>query len=328
MAEHAGRLSTRMSLLEELLHEADTQAARAGSARIGAPQVEAALAARERRSDRLRDRLQQQFMERALLVETDTARVGQVNGLAIADLGDFRFGFPVRITATARLGEDRVLDVERESALGQPLHSKGVLILSSYLAARYAPSAPLALAASLVFEQSYAPVEGDSASLAELCALLSALARVPLNQGLAVTGSVNQSGGVQAVGAINEKVEGFYRLCRARGLTGAQGVVIPAANLPHLMLRAEVVAAVREGSFHLWCVEHVDEAVGLLSGVAAGEPDGAGGFAPDSFNGRVAQRLEQLSVARQSYALGQHPKLRKARHRAPVAVLHLGGGSQ
>lgn len=324
LAGHAGRLSTRMSLLEELLHEADNAAARAGAACIGAVQVEGALAAREHRSDRLRDRLQQQIMERTLLVDTEGTRVGQVNGLAIADLGDFRFGHPVRITATARLGEDRVLDVERESALGQPLHSKGVLILSSYLAARHAPSSPLSLAASLVFEQSYGPVEGDSASLAELCALLSALARVPLRQALAVTGSVNQFGGVQAVGAVNEKVEGFYRLCRARGLTGAQGVVIPAANLPHLMLRAEVVDAVREGNFHVWCVEHVDDAIGLLSGVPAGAGDAAGCFAPDSFNGRVTQRLEQLSLARQSFALGQHPKLRRARHRPPVAVIHLG----
>lgn len=324
LAGHAGRLSTHMSSLEELLHEADTAAARDGADRVGAKQVEAAIAARERRSDRLRDRLQQQVMERTLLVDTEGTHVGQVNGLAVADLGDFRFGHPVRITATARLGEERVLDVERESALGQPLHSKGVLILSSYLAARYSPSAPLSLAASLVFEQSYAPVEGDSASLAELCALLSALARVPLKQGIAMTGSVNQFGGVQAVGAINEKVEGFYRLCRARGLTGGQGVVIPAANLPHLMLHAEVVEAVRAGRFHVWCVEHVDEGMVLLSSVPAGAADGAGHFPADSFNGRVAQRLEQLSVARQSFALGQHPKLRKARHRPPVTILHPG----
>ena len=323
LAGHAGRLSTRMSLLEELLHEADTAASRGGAACIGAAEIEAAVAAREHRSDRMRDHLHQQFMERTLLLETDGAQVGQVNGLAVTDLGDFRFGHPVRITATARIGEERVLDVERESALGQPLHSKGVLILSSYLAARYAPTAPLSLAASLVFEQSYGPVEGDSASLAELCALLSALARAPLKQGLAVTGSVNQFGGVQAVGAINEKVEGFYHLCRARGLTGAQGVVIPAANLPHLMLRAEVVEAVGAGQFHVWCVEHVDDAIGLLSSVPAGTADSAGCFAPDSLNGRVAQRLEQLSAARQSFALGQHPKLRKAHHRPPVAVIHL-----
>lgn len=327
LAGHAGRLSTQMSLLEELLQEADTAAARTGAPCIGAVQVETAVTAREHRSDRLRDRLKQRFVERTLLVDTESMQVGQVNGLAVADLGDFRFGYPVRITATARLGEERVLDVERESALGQPLHSKGVLILSSYLAARYVPSAPLSLAASLVFEQSYALVEGDSASLAELCALLSALGRVPLNQALAVTGSVNQFGAVQAVGAINEKVEGFYGLCRARGLTGAQGVVVPAANLPHLMLRAEIVNAVREGNFHVWCVEHVDEATSLLSGVPAGAADSAGCFAADSLNGRVAQRLEQLSVARQSFALGQHPKLRKARHRPPVAVIHLGTDS-
>lgn len=321
LAGHAARLSTQASLLEELLQEADTAAARAGVDRIATAHVEAALAARERRSDRLRDRLQQQMLEQTLLVATEGTQVGQVNGLAVTDLVDFRFGHPLRITATARLGEEKVIDIERESALGQPLHSKGVLILSAYLAARYAPSAPLSLAASLVFEQSYGPVEGDSASLAELCALLSALARVPLRQALAVTGSVNQFGAVQAVGAVNDKVEGFFALCLARGLTGEQGVVVPAANLPHLMLRPELVKAVREGRFHVWAVSHVDEPIALLSALPAGLADAAGHFAPGSFNGQVAERLEQLSLARQSFGLGQPPRLRKARRKTSVTIL-------
>jgi len=165
----------------------------------------------------------------------------------VVDLVDFRFAHPVRITATARIGEGDVIDIERESELGGPLHSKGVMILSSFLGARYAHSVPLSLAASLVFEQSYGPVEGDSASLAELCALLSVLSGVPILQSLAVTGSVNQHGRVQAVGGVNEKIEGFFDVCAARGLTGAQGVVIPAGNVKHLMLREDVVAAAREG---------------------------------------------------------------------------------
>ena len=326
LSGHAARLSTRTSLLEELLHEADTAAARAGTPRIAAAQVEAALAAREHRSDRLRDRVQQETLERTLLVATEGMQVGQVNGLAVTDLEDFRFGHPVRITATARLGDEKVVDVEREAALGQPLHSKGVLILSSYLAARYAPSTPLSLAASLVFEQSYGPVEGDSASLAELCALLSALARVPLKQAVAVTGSVNQFGVVQAVGGVNEKVEGFFGLCHARGLTGEQGVVIPAANLPHLMLRAEVVQAVREGLFQVWAVGHVDEALALVSGLPAGAADAAGHFAPGTFNALVTERLEQLSQARQSFGTGQHPRLRKPHHKPSITIVRSGSG--
>jgi predicted ATP-dependent protease len=317
---HAARLSTETSLLEELLHEADTHAARDGSARITRAHIEAALAAREHRSDRLRQRLRTETLENTLLIATTGLQVGQVNGLAVTDLVDYRFGHPIRITATARLGDDKVVDIEREAALGQPLHSKGVLILSSYLAARYAASVPLAISASLVFEQSYGPVEGDSASLAELCALLSALGRVPVRQSLAVTGSVNQFGGVQAIGAVNEKVEGFFDLCQARGLTGEQGVLIPATNIPHLMLRQDVVQAVAEGKFHVCPVATVDEALALLSGLPAGSEDASGQWTPDSFNHRVAQRVEQLSLARQTYGIGQRPRLRKPRHPAPLGT--------
>jgi len=321
MAGHAGRLSTHASLLEELLHEADTHAARAGSAVVTRSHVEAALADREQRSDRLRDRLREQVLEDTLVIPTTGTQVGQLNGLAVTDLVDFSFGHPLRITATARLGEDKVVDIERESALGQPLHSKGVLILSSYLGARYAPSTPLSLSASLVFEQSYGPVEGDSASLAELCTLLSALGRVPLRQGLAVTGSVDQFGRVQAIGGVNEKIEGFFDICRARGLTGEQGVLIPSANVPHLILRHDVVQAVAEGRFHVCAVSDVDEALALLSGLSAGSVDASGRWTPDSFNERVAVRLEQLSLARQTFGTGQRTRLRKPR-RHPGPPLH------
>lgn len=320
LAGRADRLSTRTQLLEELLHEANTQARRAARSRISRADVEQALAAGDQRRDRLRDRMQEGMLEKTLLIATDGAQVGQVNGLAVVDLGDFRFGRPLRITATARLGDDKLVDIERESALGQPLHSKGVLILSAFLGARYAAHVPLAFSASLVFEQSYGPVEGDSASLAELCALLSALGRVPVRQSLAVTGSLDQLGGVQPVGAVNEKVEGFFDACRLRGLSGTQGVLVPAANVPHLMLRQDVVAAVAEGRFHIYPVHDVDEALTLLSGLPAGRLDTAGAWEPGSFNHAVTTRLEQLSLARQAYGIGQRPRLRKARRRTGFQV--------
>lgn len=326
LAGRADRLSTRTRLFEEVLHEADTQARRAGRGRVTRDDVQAALAAREQRCDRLRDRMQQEVREENLLIATDGVQVGQVNGLAVVDLGDFRFGHPLRITATARLGEDKLVDIERESALGQPLHSKGVLILSACLGARYAVNAPLSFAASLVFEQSYGPVEGDSASLAELCALLSALGRVPVRQSLAVTGSINQFGVVQAVGAVNEKVEGFFDVCRARGLTGTQGVLIPAANASHLMLRPDVVEAAGAGRFHIHPVHDVDEALFRLSGLPAGRADAAGAWEPGSFNHAVALRLEQLWLARQAYGIGQRPRTRKARRRVAIP-LHVTGAA-
>jgi predicted ATP-dependent protease len=212
------------------------------------------------------------------------------------------FAHPVRITATARIGEGDVIDIERESELGGSIHSKGVMILSAFLAARYARSLPLSLSASLVFEQSYGPVEGDSASLAELCALLSALASVPIRQSLAITGSVNQYGRVQPIGGVNEKIEGFFDICKARGLTGEQGVVIPQSNVKHLMLREDVVAVCVAGKFHVYAVEDVDQAVELLTGVPAGEPDAQGLVPEGTINYLVATQLAELTALRQAYA--------------------------
>jgi predicted ATP-dependent protease len=277
--------------------------------------VAQALANREHRGDRLRDYLREQVLQDGLVIATGGAHAGQVNGLAVFQVGEALFGRPLRVTATARLGDDKVVDIERESALGQPLHSKGVLILSSFLEARYAGSTPLSFAGSLVFEQSYWPVEGDSASLAELSALLSALARVPLRQNLGVTGAVDQHGGVQAIGGVNEKIEGFFDLCRARGLTGDQGVLVPAANVRHLMLREDLVEAVAAERFHVYPVSDVDEALALLSGVPAGTQDAAGQWPAGSFNARVAARLEQLSQARQAYGIGQRARLRRPRRK-------------
>jgi predicted ATP-dependent protease len=245
--------------------------------------------------------------------------VGQVNALAVAELGEFRFAHPMRITATVRLGDGHVIDIEREATLGGPIHSKGVMILAAYLGARYAQALPLSLGASLVFEQSYQTIEGDSASLAELCALLSALAELPLAQSLAATGSVNQFGRVQAVGGVNEKIEGFFDICQARGLTGTQGVLVPKANVQHLMLRDDVVAAAREGRFHIHAVDEVDEAMSLLTGVAAGVADVHGRLPEGSVNQRVAWRLTHLSELRRAFETGEPrpwPQAAKRRRRA------------
>jgi predicted ATP-dependent protease len=310
LAEDAQRLSTRTGTYLELLHESDAHARRAGRATVARADVVQALDMRARRTDRLRDELHEALRRELLLVSTAGAQVGQVNGLVCTELGELRFAYPVRVTATARLGDGELLDIERESTLGGPLHSKGVMILSAFLAQRFAQELPLSLAASLVFEQSYGPVEGDSASLAELCALLSVLAVLPVRQSVAVTGSINQFGQVQAVGGIHEKIEGFFELCRARGLQPGQGVVIPRTNVQHLMLREDVVAAVRAGTFHVWAVDSVDQAIELLTGIPAGSPDAKGQVPVGSVNHRVATQLTRLSLVRQAWgALGEgiHP---------------------
>lgn len=308
MAEDAGKLSTSTRGLHELLHEADLMAMRASRTLITREDIAQALAARIRRADRLRGTLHDAVLDETLVIASSGAQVGQVNGLAVHELGEFRFGQPVRITATARLGDGDLVDIERESALGQPLHSKGVLILASFLRSRYAQDLPFSMSASLVFEQSYGPVEGDSASLAELCALVSVLADVPVRQCLAVTGSIDQAGAVQAIGGVNEKIEGFFDVCRARGLTGEQGVLIPRANIRHLMLREDVVDAAARGLFHVHAVGDVDEALELLTGRPAGQRDSTGRLPQASVNQLVTARLARMSRNRQSFATGQPPQ--------------------
>jgi predicted ATP-dependent protease len=286
----------------DLLQEADHWAAKGGRDTVGREDVEQAIAAQIRRVDRVRGRYQEEILRDNLLISVVDGRIGQVNGLAVIALDDFMFAHPVRITATARVGEGNVIDIEREAELGGAIHSKGVMILSAFLGARYARNVPLSLSASLVFEQSYGPVEGDSASLAELCALLSDLASMPVRQALAVTGSVNQFGDVQAIGAVNEKIEGFFDICRARGLTGDQGVLIPAANVKHLMLRQDVVQACAEGRFGIYAVKNVDEAIELLTGVPAGEANEEGMVPEGTINFLVAAQLAELSAVRQAFA--------------------------
>jgi predicted ATP-dependent protease len=311
------RVSIEMAPLTDLLVEADHFAAASGAAATTAADVQRAIEAQERRADRVRGRVREEMLRGTLLVATEGERAGQVNGLSVAQLGGFAFGMPARITASVRYGHGMVIDIERESDLGGPIHSKGVLILSGYLAGRYVPGRPLSLTASLVFEQSYAGVEGDSASSAELYALLSALADVPVRQSLAVTGSVNQHGDVQAVGGVNEKVEGFFDLCRARGLTGRQGVLVPAANVPHLVLREDVMTALAAGTFHLYAIETIDQGLEVLTGMPAGERDALGRFPAGSLNARIEARLAALAERGEAMPPQRRSKGRPVRRGRP-----------
>lgn len=302
LAGASDKLTASRRLMVDLLQEADYWAGKSGRDIVAKEDVEAAIQAQVHRVDRLRGRLQEEILRDDLMISVAGTHISQVNGLAVIHLDDFAFAHPVRITATVRVGEGEVIDIERESELGGAIHSKGVMILASFLGARYARNVPLSLSASLVFEQTYGSVEGDSASLAELCALLSDLAGVAIRQSLAITGSVNQFGDVQAIGAVNEKIEGFFDICQARGLTGEQGVLIPVANTKHLMLRQDVVQACAEGKFHVYAVKSVDEAMELLTGVEAGEADENGLVPEGSINYRVATQLVELSAMRQSFA--------------------------
>jgi lon-related putative ATP-dependent protease len=297
-AGDARKISSNLDATIDLLSEADFLARKSGRASIAGEDVERAHAAQRGRADRLQSRVREAIIRGELLVDTAGAKTGQVNGLSVYQVGNFDFGAPTRITATTRPGEGRVIDIQREVELGGAIHSKGVLILSSYLAAHFSGKHPFSLSASLSFEQTYGQVEGDSASLAELCALLSSLAGAPILQSMAVTGSINQQGEVQAIGGVNEKIEGFFDICNARGLTGDQGVVIPESNVDHLMLREDVIAAAQAGRFHVYAVRSVDEAVSLLTGMPAGEPDIVGTARPDTVFGRVAMRLREYSALR------------------------------
>ncbi len=295
------RLSLSMGHLRDFMREASWKAGQAGRDQVTRADFEAAVDARAYRSDRLYERTLESIERGTILLDTEGSRVGQVNGLSVIQLGEHSFGRPSRITARVRLGSGKVVDIEREVDLSGPLHSKGVLILAGFLGARFALEHPLSLHATLVFEQSYGGIDGDSASSTELYALLSALAGLPLKQGIAVTGSVNQHGEVQPIGGVNEKVEGFFDACDARGLTGEQGVLIPETNVEHLMLHRRVVEAVADGRFHLWAVRHVDEGIALLTGTPAGVADSDGNWPAGSVNARVQKRLDGFAAARQRH---------------------------
>ena len=314
LAGHAGKLTLLIDHIRDVLAEADYWAGEAKRAVVTRADVTRALDEQVRRAARLRDRAQESILQDVALIDTAGSRIGQVNGLSVIELGGFAFGRPTRITCRVRPGGGKLVDIEREVELGGPIHSKGVLILSGFLAGRYALDTPMSLFASLVFEQSYGGVEGDSASSAELYALISALAELPLRQDLAVTGSVNQHGAVQAIGGVNEKIEGFFDLCRARGLTGAQGVLIPASNVQHLMLRREVIEACTERRFAIYPVGVIDEGLTLLTGIPAGERGADGSYPAGSVNRRVEDRLRAFAQIRQSF--GQPARRDRAEDRA------------
>ncbi len=301
-ADDAERLSLQIGYLTDLLQEADFWTGEAKAQTISAAQIERAITERIRRKDRIRERVYEAIDRETVLIDTDGASVGQVNGLSVTGIGGFMFGKPSRITARVRMGSGKLIDIEREVELGGPLHSKGVMILASFLNANYALDSPVSLWASLVFEQSYGGVDGDSASSAELYALLSALSEVPIRQSVAVTGSVNQLGHVQAIGGVNEKIEGFFDICRMRGLTGEQGVMIPKSNIKHLMLRQDVLAAAEAGQFSIYAVQTIDEGIAVLTGRTAGERDTAGQFPADSINGLVDARLRAFAEARRAFS--------------------------
>lgn len=301
LADDSERLSAHMRSISDVLGEADHWAERDDSPTIETAHVQRAINEQQRRVSRARDRLQEEIQRGTILIDTSGERVGQINGLAVLDLGSYSFGQPSRITATVRLGKGDVIDIEREVKLGGAIHSKGVLILSSFLAARFGQFEPLSVSASLAFEQSYGGVDGDSASIAELCVLLSALGDVPIKQSFAVTGSVNQLGQAQPIGGVNEKIEGYFDVCETRGLTGTQGVIIPASNVKHLMLRQDIVQAVESGQFQVHSVSHIDEAVEILMGLSAGELDATAGYPAGSLNQRVAARLAEFSRRRKAF---------------------------
>ena len=301
LAEDQEKLSTRFGEISDVIREASYYAGLDGSELITAQHIRKTIEERYYRSNLIQERLREMIERGVIKIDIQGKVVGQINGLSVLGLGDISFGQPNRITVSLSLGREGVVNIEREAKLSGPIHTKGVLILSGFLASRYAQDKPLSLSARLVFEQSYGGIEGDSASSTELYAILSALSGLPVNQAIAVTGSVNQNGEVQAIGGVNEKIEGYFEVCSALGLTGEQGVVLPESNVANLMLKESVVEAIRQGKFHLWPVRTIDEGIEVLTGVKAGERMPDGSFEPQTVNARVDQRLSEMAEALQRF---------------------------
>ncbi len=297
LAEHQEKLSTRFNDIVELLYEADAWAGIDGAETVGAVHVERALAEKIQRSNKYEQKILEAIEKGQILLGLEGARTGQVNALSVIDLGDYQFGRPSRVTSTVYPGRRGIINIERESKLSGKIHDKGVLILSGYLGRRYGSKVPLNLSASICFEQSYSGVEGDSASAAELFAILSSISGIPLKQNLAVTGSINQNGEIQPVGGINSKIEGFYDACKIKGLTGEQGVIIPEANLKNLMLREELGEAVAAGKFHIYAISSIDDGIELLTGMDAGSELADGSFPSKTVNEAVIRRLRKFGEA-------------------------------
>ena len=295
LAEDQQKLSTRFAEVADVIREANFYATQEKSNLVTGNHVKKAIEEKIYRSKLIQEKIQEMIQREILLIDTDAEKVGQVNGLSVMGLGDFAFGSPSRVTASVGLGREGVIDIEREAKMGGPIHTKGVLILSGYLNEKYAQDKPLSLSARLVFEQNYAGVEGDSASSTELYAILSALSGLPIKQSIAVTGSVNQKGEVQAIGGVNEKIEGFFEVCKAKGFTGQQGVMIPESNMQNLMLKEEVVNAVRAGQFHIYSAKTIDEGIAVLTGIKAGKRRKDGTFEDGTVNYRVDKQLKGMA---------------------------------
>jgi lon-related putative ATP-dependent protease len=292
MAADHTKLSIQFGDITDIVRESSHWARGEGAKVVTADHIRRTVAKRESRVDLVEENVREAIEREIILVETAGEAVGQVNGLSVIDVGDDVFGQPSRITATVGVGQEGVIDLQREALLSGPIHTKAVLTLQGFLLDRYAEDAPLTLSARISFEQSYGVVEGDSATVAEVCALLSRLADVPVKQSLAITGSMDQKGEVQAIGGANEKIEGFFDVCKKRGLTGEQGVLIPESNVQHLMLREDVVEAIKAGQFKVYSIGMVEEALELLTGVAPGVKGPDGTYPPDSINARVLARLK------------------------------------
>ena len=307
MTDDQERMTLRVGPLADLLREANYIAAKAGAKAIGRDHVRDAIDQQVRRVDRVRERFHERILRDSVLIDVTGHKVGQINGLAVMSVGGFRFGKPSRITARTRMGNGRIIDIERGSDLGGSIHSKGILILSSYLSNHYARDVPVTMAASIAFEQSYGGVDGDSASSTELYALLSSLSDVAINQGLSVTGSVNQYGDVQVIGGANEKIEGFFDICCARPgrLTGDQGVLLPEGNMKNLMLRPDVVDACKAGKFHIYSISHIDQGIEILTGTPAGKRDKNGRFPEGTINRLVEDQLIEFAQMRRDFGRGK-----------------------
>lgn len=309
LAGEQDKLSTLFADIADIIREANFWAGEDKAPLIESRHVEKAIEQKVYRSNLIQQRINEMIDKGMIIIDTEGKDVGQVNGLSVLDLGDFAFGKPTRITASVGVGREGLIDIEREAKLGGRLHTKGVMILNGYVTDKYVRDIPLSLSARLVFEQSYEEIEGDSASSTELYAILSRLSDVPIKQGIAVTGSVNQKGEVQAIGGLNEKIEGFFEVCHIRGLNGKQGVLIPASNMRNLMLKEEVVKAVRAGKFHIYPVSTIDEGIAVLTGAKAGKRLKDGNFEPGSINDRVQKRLTALAEKLRDFSKGdEKPK--------------------
>ena len=306
LADDSNKLTAHISSIGDLLREADYWARKSNSKQIGKNHIDQAVEAQIYRSDRIKKAMLEQIDKGTIVMDVKGKRVGQINGLVVYDFSEYSFGKPARITSQVRIGKGDFVDIEREISMSGPIHTKGVLILKSLIANRFAKHSPLSLSASIVFEQSYGGVDGDSASSTEYYCLLSAISGLPIKQNIAVTGSINQFGEIQPIGGVNEKIEGFFDVCNHSGLTGDQGVIIPRTNVENLMLRADILQAVEEGKFTIYAIDTVDDGIEILTGVKAGKLNAKGEYPKNSVNYLVQKSLQEFYADYARYAKETH----------------------